>query len=336
MDSTRTIRSTDYDALSCRFHCLSKTYLECPHLVEYIASLERALPFEHQHTARRTFNHIVKSNKLPIINIGTYIRTIAIDRTIASFLTKFPQGRVMSIGAGSDTRCFSTLERWPGVEYVEVDFAQSTRLKHAVIATSETLSSIVGVECVQGSPGWYSSLSDGVDTQRYKLMPLDLADLDQLRRVLHTMDENKPTLVISEAMLCYVEATTSNAIIQVFREHFTRGSILIYDPIGGTGSFGQVMVENLKMRNLTMPSLLEFNTLEKYKQRLNSLGVRDVVMDDTYSIYNNWIAQDEKLRISKLEFLDEIEELRLLLEHYCVVLGWWGFGWDDLGLPFTH
>jgi [phosphatase 2A protein]-leucine-carboxy methyltransferase len=34
------------------------------------------------------------------------------------------------------------------------------------------------------------------------------------------------------------------------------------------------------------------------------------------------MGQDELQRIARLEFLDEMEEWRLLAKHYCIVWGW--------------
>ena len=34
-----------------------------------------------------------------------------------------------------------------------------------------------------------------------------------------------------------------------------------------------------------------------------------------------WIDHKEMGRINKLEMIDEIEEIRLLLEHYCLIYG---------------
>jgi [phosphatase 2A protein]-leucine-carboxy methyltransferase len=335
-DPTETVRTTDYDALSCRYSVQVKQYLADPWLMPYLASLEEVFRYEYKNSARRNFNSIVKGNKLPIINRGTYIRSICIDSVIQEFVEKFDRARIVSLGAGSDTRLFKWLSQNEQLEYIEMDFSQSTKIKHGVISLSPQLSEIIGIPSVEPSSEWYSSLSDSLETQRYRLIPIDLRRIDQLERVIAQLNPDIPTLVVSEAVLCYIESNISNEIISTLQCHFHQGAIAIYDPIGGEGSFGDVMVENLRIRNLRMPSLLEFNTLEKYEQRLLQSGITNVKIDDTYTIYNNWIADDEKKRVSRLEFLDEIEELKLLLEHYCLALGWWGFSWDDLSLRFNH
>ncbi len=46
-------------------------------------------------------------------------------------------------------------------------------------------------------------------------------------------------------------------------------------------------------------------------------------------IYDSWIPNSEKERTAKLEMFDEIEEWRMLADHYCVARGWRGSVFDD-------
>jgi [phosphatase 2A protein]-leucine-carboxy methyltransferase len=39
---------------------------------------------------------------------------------------------------------------------------------------------------------------------------------------------------------------------------------------------------------------------------------------------DEWVSAAERERIEKLEWLDEIEEWKLLASHYCVAWGWRG------------
>jgi [phosphatase 2A protein]-leucine-carboxy methyltransferase len=39
---------------------------------------------------------------------------------------------------------------------------------------------------------------------------------------------------------------------------------------------------------------------------------------------DQWTSESERERIEKLEWLDEVEEWKLLASHYCVAWGWKG------------
>lgn len=51
---------------------------------------------------------------------------------------------------------------------------------------------------------------------------------------------------------------------------------------------------------------------------------------DTEWIWRKWVSEEEKDRVAGLEMLDELEELELLLRHYCVVWGWRDGGGEGL------
>jgi len=336
----KVIRSTDYDALSCRISADKKRYIQDKFLQHVIFGFEKFLKFENKISSRRVFNGIVNSNKLPIINRGTYIRTKSIDFLVERFLKKFgdeSKVQIVNLGAGSDTRAFQTLNGTKNVQWVEFDFKDSTKLKKATILTDDVLAKSVGVEAsnVENLETFYNELDDSLISSSYKLIAIDLRDIQALKtRLSDELYPNVPTLIISECMLCYTESATSTQIISTMKSFFNQGVFVIYDPIGGEDNFGNVMIDNLKIRNISMPSLLEFNTLDKYAKRLIDLGITDVKIDHMYNIMNNWISDEEKIRISRLEFLDELEELRLLLKHYCLIVGSWGFDWSDLDLQF--
>ncbi|CCH40819.1 Leucine carboxyl methyltransferase 2 [Wickerhamomyces ciferrii] len=340
--NTKVIRSTDYDALSCRISAHKKQYIQDEYLQHIIHGFEKFLKYEYKLSSRRILNSIINSVKLPIINRGTYIRTRSIDLIIEKFLEKFESDdvQIINLGAGSDTRPFKYLPTNEQISWVEFDFKDSTKLKNATIVTDPILSKKIGIKPIsdiENLDNFYNGLNDSLISDRYKLIAIDLRDIKTLQDILNQfLNKDKPTLIISECMLCYTESLNSTEILQTLKSFFTKTSIVIYDPIGGDDNFGNVMIENLKIRNISMPSLLEFNTLDKYSQRLKDLGFQDVKIDNLNNIMNNWINDDEKRRISKLEFLDELEELNLLLEHYCLILTTCGFDWSEFDLEFTQ
>ena len=98
------------------------------------------------------------------------------------------------------------------------------------------------------------------------------------------------------------------------------------------GTFGQVMKRNLAVspistsprrltdlqaRNLSLPGAI-YPTPSAQANRFKgfSSGGKDL-----WDIRETVIDREELRRISRLEHLDEIEELRLVLGHYCVAWG---------------
>jgi len=99
------------------------------------------------------------------------------------------------------------------------------------------------------------------------------------------------------------------------------------------GTFGQVMKRNLAVsllstcstrtfaelqaRNLSLPGAI-YPTPSAQASRFKGFtsGGKDL-----WDIRETVIDREELRRISRLEHLDEIEELRLVLGHYCVAWG---------------
>eukprot|EP00770_Monocercomonoides_exilis_P006532 MONOS_6496.2-p1 / transcript=MONOS_6496.2 / gene=MONOS_6496 / organism=Monocercomonoides_exilis_PA203 / gene_product=Leucine carboxyl methyltransferase isoform 2 , unspecified product / transcript_product=unspecified product / location=Mono_scaffold00205:64337-65646(+) / protein_length=311 / sequence_SO=supercontig / SO=protein_coding / is_pseudo=false len=97
--------------------------------------------------------------------------------------------------------------------------------------------------------------------------------------------------------------------------------VIGYDPMSKeTDNFGRVMVQNLRQRGITMPSLMAFPTCEARTESLRTAGFSFAKTIDMKKAYN-LIPQVEKQRIQTLEPLDEFEEFFLLLSHYCIWIG---------------
>lgn len=95
------------------------------------------------------------------------------------------------------------------------------------------------------------------------------------------------------------------------------------------------MVANLAKRNITMPSLRLFKTLQDQKLRLSDLGFSGQVANSGQDaetiekVWDEWVPAEEKKRVDRLEGLDEVEEWQMLARHYAVVWGWKGTtGWE--------
>ena len=72
-----------------------------------------------------------------------------------------------------------------------------------------------------------------------------------------------------------------------------------------------------------MQTLQKYSSLAIQKERLRAYGFVDGAgAVDVDFLHEEWIAEEEKARVAKVEMLDEVEELNLLAKHYCVVWGW--------------
>ena len=89
-----------------------------------------------------------------------------------------------------------------------------------------------------------------------------------------------------------------------------------------------------------MQTLVKYGTLRAQRERLKvegfegGQGSRSVLQ-----IWEDWVEEGERRRVEGLEWLDEVEEWRLLAGHYCVAWGWrkeedekkvFGEAWGDV------
>jgi len=96
------------------------------------------------------------------------------------------------------------------------------------------------------------------------------------------------------------------------------------------------MIQNLAVRGIVLKSLKRYSSLERQKERLRMLGfTTEQQAADIDFIHDQWIPEDERERIAKLEMLDEVEEWQLLARHYCIAWGWREECGSDSGAPFT-
>lgn len=283
----RAVQKTDHDAAASKMSAVKRGYYEDPYLELFCPKFE---------------------SRLPLLNIGTWCRVRAIDEFIAQFLTTHEGKKVqiVSLGAGSDTRPFHLLPKFPNLVFWEIDFKTQVRKKIGIVARH--FREILGLNDQNMS-------ADEIHTSQYHLLGQDLRQLD-----LPNLDTCIPTLVISECCLCYLAPENSHAVLKYFADRIDSLSIALYEPIGLDDEFGRVMAENLMMRGLCLPTFQKFNTLQSQKSRLADLGVPKIVYASDMEQYYKQLPAEEHKRINKLEFLDEIEEMNLLLRHYCVVL----------------
>jgi O-methyltransferase involved in polyketide biosynthesis len=301
------VKGTDQDAAGSRVSCVEVGYLHDPY----------AKLFATQQTAR----------KLPLLNRGTYVRTSAIDLLVSNFLVTYPSStkQIISLGAGTDTRFFRLLDLYPETRlvYHELDFPTNTGAKIAAI---------------QRQPLLYRKLlhmpssSASYHSETYNIHGLDLRSLaassdETPLPEIPNLNPNLPTLILSEMCLVYLQPSTVQSIVSSLLTHYlqptTPASLILYEPILPQDAFGRTMISNLQTRNIHLHTLTAYPELGDQRARLQGYGFKNgAKVADTNTIWRGWIDEDEKERISRLEFLDELEELEMLLRHYCVAWGW--------------
>ena len=95
--------------------------------------------------------------------------------------------------------------------------------------------------------------------------------------------------------------------------------------------FAEVMIENLRHHNCDLLGKDACYSLETQKQRFLDCGFYAAAAVNVWDAYQN-LPFEILSRIEKIEFLDEFEVMKQLLEHYCVAWGWK----DDAELGFAQ
>lgn len=261
------------------------------------------------------------------MRVGSYVRTSAIDLLVTKFLLTYPSSakQIVSLGAGTDTRFFRLLDLHPNVRliYHEIDFPTNTGAKIAAIQRHPLLHRKL-LHMPTNSTSYHS--------ETYNIHALDLRSLanssdETPLPQIPNLDPNTPTLILSEMCLVYLQPAVVQSIASALLTHYlqptTPASLILYEPILPQDAFGRTMISNLQTRNIHLPTLTAYPELGDQRARLHLYGFKEgAKASDTHSIWRNWIDAEEKERVAGLEFLDELEELDLLLKHYCVAWGW--------------
>ncbi|KAH0271618.1 leucine carboxyl methyltransferase, partial [Aureobasidium melanogenum] len=323
------IRQTDGDASNSRLSAVQLGYLHDEYATCF---LQGQIP-----------------RRYPLINRGTYVRTSAIDRLVDNFLSiaidahasnesAAPLAQIISLGAGSDTRFFRlSSSRRRSLLYHELDFLDNVQAKLSAITSTPRLSHLL--PNTQISPD-----KSSLQSANYNLHSIDLRDLASANppSIPH-LSTTLPTLLLSECCLCYLPPQTTSSILSYFTSCIPTSSLalILYEPIRPYDSFGKTMLANLASRGIALQTVKKYYSLEAQRQRLKTAGlVSGQGAVDVEQIYygDEWVNEQERDRVERLEWLDEVEEWKLLASHYCVAWGWrdgvdekvFGEAWKDV------
>ncbi|TKY88558.1 hypothetical protein EX895_002547 [Sporisorium graminicola] len=181
-------------------------------------------------------------------------------------------------------------------------------------------------------------------------------DLEQLLGPDATgLNPELPTLVLFECVLAYISPDKADWLLALLGQRFARIQALSYDialagdsehspptaipTVSSSGDaqaastpsrFGKMMLQNLEMRKLSLPGAKAYPTIQAQSQRFVRAWSSDPrddadrqrsVLTAGRSLFSIWSTLDaeQKSRLSRLEGLDEVEEIDMLLRHYCIV-----------------
>lgn len=259
------------------------------------------------------------------------MRTSAIDQLVDRFLATptSTAKQIVSLGAGTDTRFFRLRDKYPNGSFIyhEIDFPANTAAKLQSIRRHPELQDRIADSHFTTLPTAESYHSASYNVHALDLRSLATSSPEPPPPELPNLSPALPTLLLSEMCLVYIDPSTVSAIMDTLLKcHLkptTPAAVVLYEPILPHDAFGRTMISNLSTRNIQLPTLTAYPELADQRARLNKYGFVDGHRAaDTYFIWREWVSQEEKERVAALEMLDELEELHLLLRHYCVAWAW--------------
>lgn len=232
------------------------------------------------------------------------------------------QKQIISLGAGSDTRYFRLKRdrKHTGFTYHELDFLENNRAKISRLKDPRCID-LVKRECEVDLDAVDADTNNGkLSSEEYSIHAVDLRELPEN---LPWLDTNASTLIISECCLIYLSPEAADNVLNYFSHQFGEAplAVAIYEPFRPGDSFGQTMIRNLMTRGIVLKTIEKYADPEKQRERLRQLGM-EARAKDCEDIWRGWVSAEEKERVDRLEWMDEIEEFVLLVKHYCVAWGW--------------
>jgi tRNA wybutosine-synthesizing protein 4 len=160
-------------------------------------------------------------------------------------------------------------------------------------------------------------------SEDYSLLACDLRKASELKALLEEkahVDYSKPTLVVLECVIAYLDGDATRNILRYLTGSFHGGCcVVMYDMIGPSDPFGQQLIYNVESRGCPLPGIRTFPSKAAHTQLLQETGFTGCVgVHSMLEVYSRYVDKQERGRVERIEFLDELEEWNLIMSHYCL------------------
>lgn len=314
---------------------------------KYLQSMKQ----QYDHLQSPLINAIGTQNQTaqtgqPVMNRGAFARVLIKDRLIQAWLSKQQQHndvQILSLGAGFDTSLFRVMEQWKQtyrhgrfLNVVELDLQPVVNAKRRLgknfLQSNDTTTNFTSlfnmVNELEHDDGITCEIttSDSKVCCRYTLLSCDLRNIQYLTDLLNTasvINKRNATLIISEISLVYLQVKYSDAIVQKLAQMLTNAqtTFLNMEPVTNGTEFGRLMAVNVAKRGSVLFGIQTYHDVQSQKTRFEHLGWGSCAAQTMLQLWELCLTVSETgSSLQKVEFLDELEEFHLLLEHYCVVV----------------
>ncbi|XP_043460871.1 leucine carboxyl methyltransferase 1 [Leptopilina heterotoma] len=309
MANDEAVQATNDDASECKKYAVQCGYWSDPFINYFV-----------KHTNKKT----------PEINRGYYARVKGVEVFIDKFLKlSGGKGQIINLGAGFDTLYWKLKDAGNSpVNFIELDFSNITAKKCYHIKKQKQL-----IDRLNTEDGEIRFSSTELHAANYHLVGVDLRHTSDLANKLSQAEVNfnLPTLFLAECVLVYIETNSASSLLQWFAGKFPNSLFINYEQVNMRDKFGQVMLSNLRSRGCLLAGVEDCESLETQQRRFTVNGWEGSNSWTMVEVYDS-LPESERIRIERIELLDERELLTQLLQHYCIAVAWNGTMFKNLSI----
>ncbi|XP_051168807.1 leucine carboxyl methyltransferase 1 [Leptopilina boulardi] len=309
MANDEAVQATNDDASECKKYAVQCGYWSDPFINYFV-----------KHTNKKT----------PEINRGYYARVKGVEVFIDKFLKlSGGKGQIINLGAGFDTLYWKLKDAGNSpVNFIELDFSNITAKKCYHIKKQKQL-----IDRLNTEDGEIRFSSTELHAANYHLVGVDLRHTSDLANKLSQAEVNfnLPTLFLAECVLVYIETNSASSLLQWFAGKFPNSLFINYEQVNMRDKFGQVMLSNLRSRGCLLAGVEDCESLETQQRRFTVNGWEGSNSWTMVEVYDS-LPESERIRIERIELLDERELLTQLLQHYCIAIAWNGPMFKNLSI----